>query len=215
MSMVLEPAVSALLEEYERRAKDEWKLMGTLSTEQIGARLDDFLLCVGPETGHLLHLLATSLKASCIVEIGVSYGYSTVWLADAARKTGGKVHSFELSSKKVEFAHGKLRSVGLDSYVEFHVGDAVQTLNELRGPVDLALIDLWKTLYRPCFDRVHPKLATEGVIVADNMLEPEMTRPDALAYQQHVRSQGDMDSVLLPIGSGIELSRKRGPQRRA
>jgi len=217
MGMVIDPAVTALLAEYEQRAKAEWQQIGTLSREQLESRIDEFLLCVGPETGRLLHLLATSLKAQHIVEIGVSYGYSTIWLADAARKTGGKVHSFELSSKKVDFARDKLRSVGLDTYVEFHVGNAVETLTQLRGgdPIDLVLIDLWKSLYRPCFELVYPKLSTEGVVVADNMLMPEETRPDALLYQQHVRSKGDLDSVLLPIGAGIELSRKRGPNRPA
>jgi len=55
---------------------------------------------------------------------------------------------------------------------------------------------------------VHPKLAPGAVIVADNMLLPEIVRPQAEAYRARVRKAGDMDSVMLDIGNGIEVSRK-------
>ncbi|MET0388479.1 MAG: class I SAM-dependent methyltransferase [Polyangiales bacterium] len=209
----LDPAVSALLDEYSQRAARERAQMEKMSSDEMFARLDEFLLGIGPDTGSLLHSLARSLEAKVIVELGVSYGYSTVWLADAARRTGGKVHSFELSADKVAYAHDKLRGVGLDSYVEFHVGNALERLPELKAPIDLALLDIWKDMYRPCFELLYPSLAPEGVVVADNMLQPTEVRQEALAYQALVRTKGDMDSVLLPIGSGLELSRKRGPQR--
>ena len=209
----MEPAVTALLAEYERRAAEEWRVMEGLPVERIGARIDEFLLFVGPDTGRLLHMLATSSQAKTIVEIGASYGYSTIWFADAAKKTGGKVHSFELSETKGAYAREKLRGVGLDQYVEFHIGSALETLPKLAGPVDLVLIDLWKQLYKPCFELVYPKLSAEAIVVADNMLYPKETHAEALKYQQFVRARGDLDSVLLPIGSGIEISRKRGPER--
>ena len=63
----MEPAVTALLAEYERRAAEEWRVMEGLPVEQIGARIDEFMLFVGPETGRLLHMLATSSQAKTIV----------------------------------------------------------------------------------------------------------------------------------------------------
>jgi len=56
---------------------------------------------------------------------------------------------------------------------------------------------------------VHPKLERGGVIAADNMVLPESARVHADAYRQRVRAAGDMDSVLLEVGNGIEISRKR------
>jgi predicted O-methyltransferase YrrM len=153
------------------------------------------------------------VQAQQLVEIGASYGYSTIWLADAARATGGKVHSFELSQKKVDFAHAKLRSLGLHEYVEFHVGDARKTLPELKGPLDLVLIDCWKSLYIPAFTLIAPKLAEGAVVVADNMLRPVEVRAEAEKYQAYVRDCLDVDSLLLDVGSGIELTRKRGSAR--
>ena len=74
------------------------------------------------------------------------------------------------------------------------------------GPVDFALLDIWKNLYVPCFDALYPKLAVNGVIVADNMLFPEGARADAAAYRAAVRAKRDMQAVLLPMGQGIDLS---------
>jgi predicted O-methyltransferase YrrM len=207
----MEDNVRALLAEYEARAKQEFQKMASLPAHEVGARIDEFLIFVGPETGQLLHILARAAKARCIVEVGASYGYSTIWLAHAAKQTGGKVESFELSASKVEFARAKLQSVGLDRYVQFHVGDVLTNLPQLTAPLDFVLIDCWKNIYEPCFELVYPRLTAEGIIVADNMLYPEDTRPHALAYQQRVRSKPDLDTLLLPVGSGIELTRRRPP----
>ena len=71
------------------------------------------------------------------------------------------------------------------------------------------LLDLWKDLYIPSFDLIHPKLADGALVVADNMLHPERARPDANRYRARVREAGGMTTVLLPVGHGIELSRYR------
>jgi predicted O-methyltransferase YrrM len=63
-------------------------------------------------------------------------------------------------------------------------------------------------LYVPCLELVAPKLRSGAIVVGDNMLQPENARPDAQAYQKRVRELG-FDSVLLSMGSGIEVSRKR------
>jgi predicted O-methyltransferase YrrM len=144
-----------------------------------------------------------------LVEIGAAYGYSTIWLADAARATGGKVHSLELSGKKVEYARGQLARAGLEAHVEFHVGDALETLAALPGPFDFVLVDLWKDLYVPCFELFHGKLAPNALVAADNMIFPSNPQ-DQEAYRRAVRAKGDMESMLLQIGSGVELSKKRG-----
>jgi predicted O-methyltransferase YrrM len=205
----MEANVQKLLDEYHVRAKAEFAAMEKLSREEMDRRIDEFLIPVGPDTGALLHSLTRSLDAKRVVEIGASYGYSAIWLADAVRQTGGKVHSFELSTSKIEYATAKLRSVGLHDFVEFHAGDALELLQQFDGPYDLVLIDCWKKLYEPCFELIYPKVAPQGVVVADNMLFPVETRPLALSYQKLVRTKRDLESVLLPIGSGIDVSRRR------
>jgi predicted O-methyltransferase YrrM len=174
-----------------------------------GVDRDELLLSVGREAGMLLYLLATGGQSRRILELGSSYGYSTVWLGAAARSTGGKVTSLELKEFKIEHARQALTRAGLSTRVEFHAGDCLETLKTLPGPFDFVLLDVWKDLYLPCFELVHPKLAPGGMVCADNMLIPEHVRPQADAYRARVRQAGDMDSVLIDVGNGIEISRKR------
>jgi predicted O-methyltransferase YrrM len=201
--------IERLLGEYEARATEEWRRAEELGPQAFATLRDQMLLSVGRATGQLLNLLVRESKAKSILELGTSYGYSAVWLAEAARATGGRVVTTELAANKSQFAREKLSSVGLDSCVDFKVGDAVQLLEALPGPFDFVLVDLWKDLYVPCFDRFVGKLADGAIVVADNMLFPEDTREHAAAYRRHVRNSGRFDSLLLPVGSGLELSRLR------
>ena len=203
----VDPVIERVLADFERRADEEHRRTATPGSPLVN--LDDLLLSVGREAGTLLYLLATGAGSRRILEIGSSYGYSTVWLAAAARTTGGKVQSLELKDFKIEHARQALTRAGLSSRVEFHQGDCLETLQALSGPFDFVLLDVWKDLYVPCFELLHPKLARGGVICADNMLMPESARPHADAYRKRVRAAGDLDSVLVEVGNGIELSRKR------
>jgi predicted O-methyltransferase YrrM len=204
---LVDPVIERVLAEFERRADEEHRR--TAVPGSPAADLDDLLLSVGREAGMLLYLLATGAQSKRILELGTSYGYSTVWLGAAARATGGKVMTLELKDFKIEHARQALTRAGLSTRVEFHSGDCLETLKTLSGPFDFVLLDVWKDLYLPCFDLVHPKLAPGGVICADNMLLPESVRAQAEAYRAHVRKAGDMDSVLVDVGNGIEISRKR------
>ena len=203
----LDPVIERVLAEFERRAEEEHRRASAPGAP--AANLDDLLLSVGREAGMLLYLLATGARAKRILELGTSYGYSTVWLGAAARITGGKVMSLELKDFKIEYARQALTRAGLSTRVEFHAGDCLETLQALPGPFDFVLLDVWKDLYLPCFELVHPKLAPGGVICADNMLIPESVRPQAEAYRARVRKAGDLDSILVDVGNGIEISRKR------
>jgi predicted O-methyltransferase YrrM len=203
----IDPAVLTVIADYEVRAKREDELWDTLSPEEASRRRDDLLLPVGRAAATLMSILIKEAGARRILEVGSSYGYSTTWLAEAARAVGGKVVSLELRAAKTEYARAQLARAGLEGYVEFRVGDALGSLAALSGPFDFALIDLWKDLYVPVFERLYPKLAPGAIIVADNMLEPQNARAHARAYQERVRAAPDVSSVLLTVGNGLELSR--------
>ncbi len=120
--------------------------------------------------------------------------------------------SLDVADYKQAYAREKLAAVGLDGFVEFHCGDALETLKGLNGPFDLVLLDIWKDVYVPALDLFYPNLAPGAVIVADNMLQPASDRTNALNYRRAVRAKPKITSVLLPLGQGLEISRLEGPQ---
>jgi len=184
--------------------------MKSLSSEDFDTRIDEFLLPVGPQTGQLLHLLIQQAECKTVVEVGASFGDSRIWFGDAVSQHGGKVISLELDAKKQDYATNMLQKAGLLEFVEFKNGDALDSLADISDPIDFVLLDLWKRFYIPCFDLIYPKLADGAMIAADNMRYPASVRETADSYRNHVKSHDKMDSVLLSVGSGIELSRFNG-----
>src|SRR5215475_2889394 len=120
----MDQAIETILREYEKRSAEE-NIETRVMTDADWLRdRDKFLLSVGPGTGQLLNLLARQSKAKVIVEIGTSYGYSTVWLAEAARANGGKVITLEAVAEKQAHAQSQLQKAGLADFVDFRLGDA-------------------------------------------------------------------------------------------
>jgi predicted O-methyltransferase YrrM len=196
----MDSAVAAVIDEYEARARRERAAGGALS-------IDEQLLYVGPETALLMNTLIKAMGARRILELGTSYGYSTVWLAEAARQTGGKVVSLDVAPGTQAYAREKLAAAGLSDQVELVSADALEFLKTWTQPLDFVLVDLWKDLYVPCLELFFPRLAPGALVAADNMLRPSPTHDNARAYRRAVRAKPGIESVLLDIGSGIELSR--------
>jgi len=202
----MDPKVQAVLDVYHQRMREEER---TLHEPRPPGEPDDwldrYLLPVGPDTGRLINILARSFAAPNILEIGTSYGYSGIWLADAARASGGRLTTLELRDYKSAYAREMATRAGLADHVDFKVGDAVELIARLRFRLDFVLLDLWKDLYVPCLDAFYPKLNSGAIVVADNMLRPGGEAVHR--YGKAVRRKPGMTSVLLPVGSGIEVSR--------
>ncbi|MCE2563576.1 O-methyltransferase [Komagataeibacter sp. FNDCF1] len=166
---------------------------------------DQRMRAIGPETGQLLTILARSLKRPRILEPGTSFGYSTLWLAEAARATDGTVVTMELHGCKSDHARQMARQAGLADWIDFRVGDAVRMIGELTDRVDFVFVDLRKDLYVPCLEAFHSRLDPGAIIVADNMIRPGTE--DVKRYGRAIRALPGMSSVILPVGTGIEVSR--------
>ena len=114
--------------------------------------------------------------------------------------------SLEISSEKAAYAKAKVKEAGLSEFVEFRVGDALETIKNAIETFDFVLVDVWKELYLPCFELFFPKLEMGAWILADNMIFPPHSLPEATAYRNRIRETNVFDTVLMPIGSGIEVS---------
>jgi predicted O-methyltransferase YrrM len=199
----MDDKITAVLDAYHERIRSERHGPREAPGGHDGGQ-DQRMRAVGPDTGRLLNIIACSLEAPTILEIGTSFGYSGIWLAEAAQATGGRVITMELHDYKSAYAQEMAVKAGLADYIDFKVGDAVEMIAALPVKVDFVLLDLWKDLYVPCLEAFYPKLNPGAIIVADNMIRPE--NEDVKRYGKAVRAKPGMTSVLLPVGSGIEVS---------
>jgi predicted O-methyltransferase YrrM len=176
---------------------------GPISETALAPELREAWICVPREVGDLLATLVRATGARTVVEFGTSFGVSTVFLAAALRDTGGgTVITTELEPTKAAVAAGNLRRAGLEDLVDLRVGDALETLAEVPGPVDLLLLDGWSELYLPVLRVVEPRLRPGALVIAD---DTDML-PEALVdYLDHVRGEG-YRSQHLPLGDGLEVS---------
>jgi predicted O-methyltransferase YrrM len=165
------------------------------------------MLNVTPDTGRLLWTLVRSARATRILEVGTSNAYSTIWLADAARDTGGHVVSLERDPGKVRLARANLERAGLAGHVEILEGAAAGTLARLPGPFDLVFLDADRPSYLAYLELVLPRLVPGGLLVADNVVSHRAELGDYLA---RVKAHPDLFSVTVPIGKGEEISYKLG-----
>ena len=125
--------------------------------------------------------------------------------AEAARAAGGRVTTLELEGFKSAHAKEMSEKAGLADYVDFQIGDAVELIGKLASGVDFVLLDLWKDVYVPCLEAFYPKLNSGAIIVADNIIYPGGDSVER--YVKAVRAKPGVSSVLLPVGTGLEISR--------
>lgn len=166
----------------------------------------DFGFSIHPDQGDLIYLLCRGLGAKRVVDFATSVGMSAIYFAAAMRDNGGGlVIGSEFVPAKVEVARGNLADAGLADYADIRVGDARQTLRDLGGPIDFALIDGWPvegntSLAREVIEIVAPQLRVGGYVLNDN------AEPDFLEY---IRDPANgFISITLPIKRGTELALK-------
>ncbi|MCW2575455.1 MAG: putative O-methyltransferase, partial [Modestobacter sp.] len=131
-----------------------------------------------PDAAALLGVVLRAMGARSVVEVGTSNGYSTLWLADAVRATGGRVLSVDLDADGQATAAGTLRQAGLDEWVELRCADGGQALRELPdGSQDVVFLDSERSEYEDWWPHPVRVLRPGGLLVIDNVL----SHPDEVA----------------------------------
>jgi predicted O-methyltransferase YrrM len=145
------------------------------SAQERADALSEFYLPVTPDAGRLLYALVRASRPRTVVEFGMSLGISAIHLASAVRDNGaGRVVTTELNADKVAAATRNFADAGLDDLITVLQGDALQTLAEVEGPIELVLLDGWKDLYVQVLDLLEPRLAPGALVVADNTSMPAL-----------------------------------------
>jgi len=165
------------------------------------------MLNVTPSTGAFLDLLVSDSKTTRILELGTSNGYSTIWLARAAKRIGACVDTVDSSAHKVHLAPGNLAECKLDDVVTMHIadgGDFLRDCDNLR--YDFVFLDSDRTAYlRWAGDLV--RVIRFGLLVVDNAT----THPnEMLDFKRHLSDDLGMLVTVIPIGNGQMLVQDGG-----
>jgi caffeoyl-CoA O-methyltransferase len=164
-------------------------------------------------------VLAKLVGAARAVEVGTFTGYSAICVARGLAE-GGTLLCCDISEEWTSVAREYWKRAGLADRIELRLGPAARTLRELREGTtfDYAFIDADKTSYVEYWNLIVPMIRSNGVILVDNTLwngrvaDPLITDGTVEAIRQfndHAKADERVELVLLPIGDGLTLARKR------
>ncbi len=167
---------------------------------------------IPPESGRFLHALVLAGGYRRGIEIGTSYGFSSLWIGAALAHNGGVLTTIDIDPTKLAFAREVFARAGLSSSIDPMVGDAQSALAEAHGPFDFVFIDADVDRVQDYFDLLWPKLAHRATLVTDNV----SSDAEALStFVRGLRAHPELYSTLVAIGSGLEVSVKIEPRRTA
>jgi predicted O-methyltransferase YrrM len=164
------------------------------------------MLNITRDTGEFLSVLVQATSARRVLEIGSSNGYSTLWLASAARATGGAVTTVELSDYKVGLARHNFSRSGLASSITLVQDDAGRVLERaVDAAFDLVFLDSERPEYPGWWPHLKRVLRPGGLLVVDNATSHQEQMAPFVAL---VKADADFTTSLVPIGKGEFLAVK-------
>jgi len=157
---------------------------------------------VPPQDGRLLRLLAASMNAKNVVEIGTSTGYSGIWLGLALQKTGGKLTTYEIDAQRAATARGNFERAGMTDIVTLVEGDAHEKVTTLKDPIDILFLDADKEGYIDYLDKLLPLIRPGGLVVAHN-ITPGMADP---RYMEAITTNPELETI---VRTGVSVTLKK------
>ena len=141
------------------------------------------------------------------LEIGTSTGHSTIWIAWALSKTGGKLITIEIDEARYKKAVENLKALGLLDYVDARLANAHDLVKQLDGPFDFVFSDADKNWYTQYFKDLQNKLSVGGCFTAHNV---NNNFSGVQEFMQYVKGQKNFETTVVGSrGEGISLSYKR------
>ena len=198
----------------ERHTTPPEELLAELAAE-TKATLSFPEMLTGSVQGRLLELLVYALQARRVLELGTFSGYSALSMA-AGLPADGRIDTCELEETQAEVARRYIARSPYADRITVHVGPALETIGRLEGNFDFVYIDADKENYVNYYEAMLPRLSAAGVIAADNTLwsgsvlddaDPSESTSGIKAFNEHVRNDPRVTSVLLTVRDGITLIR--------
>lgn len=195
-----------LMSQAFEKKKDIDKKVRTFLEKRQGAWRD---LNVPASDGKILYDLIIKNNYKKALEIGTSTGHSTIYIAWALSKTGGKVITIEIDKDRYRQALANFKEAGVSDYIDARLADAHILVKELQGPFDFVFCDADKEWYKKYFIEIYPKLLTGGCYTAHNV----STRSWGMGggtreFYDYIKSLPYMKTTVDESGGGISISYK-------
>ncbi len=208
--------ISQDLEDYiEKHSQNEPELLAQLNKETYQKVLLPRMLS-GHFQGRVLSMLSKLIRPVNILEIGTYTGYSALCLCEGMQETG-TLHTIDIKEELVDFQRKYFDKSPWGNQIVQHLGEAVEIIPTLDIKFDLVFIDADKENYINYFELIVPKMNKGGIILSDNVLwsgkvlEPlqsnDISTKILLEYNQLLKNDWRVETVLLPIRDGLTVSR--------
>ena len=156
--------------------------------------------------GELLYDLIIENKYTQALEIGTSTGHSTIWIAWALSKTGGKLITHEIDSARAAEARDNFKKASVDDLITVVEGNAHETVKQQKDPIDILFLDADKEGYVDYLDKLLPLIRPGGLIIAHNM----NTRQADQKYVEAITTSPELETLLLlREGTGVGVTLKK------
>ena len=169
-------------------------------------------MMVGSLEGRFLAYLVRLSRARRVLELGTFTGWSSIAMASALPE-GGRLVTCDVNEETTAIARRYAEEAGVADRIEYRLGPGLETLAGLDGPFDLIFIDADKELYVDYYEAVLPKLADDGLIVADNVLWSGRVldgEGPIVRFNEHVLADDRVECLMLTVRDGVTLVRRRG-----
>ena len=152
--------------------------------------------------GRLLRIMAQSIGAKQVVELGTSTGISGIWLGLALKETDGKLTTYEIDAQRAATARENFKRAGLENVITIVEGDAHEEIKKLTGTVDMVFLDADKEGYIDYLNKLMPMLRPGGLILAHN-INPRMAHPP---FMEVITTNPNLETV---VRGGMSISLKK------
>jgi predicted O-methyltransferase YrrM len=191
----------------EIQAKDasEKKILDVLDDLDKNQRRG--MMNVPVQDGRLLRLLAESINAKHVVEIGTSNGYSGIWICLALRKTGGKLTTHEIDEGRAKLARENFKRAGVEKMVTLVFGDAHKEVTKIKDPIDMVFLDADKAGYVDYLKKLLPLVKPGGLIVGHNVRSQAGSMKPFL---DAIKTDKNLETMFFHMyGTGVSVTMKK------
>jgi predicted O-methyltransferase YrrM len=197
--------MGAYFQERARAGSLDWKSFDAASERFMS----DKLVALDRDKAELCHHLCRALRARCVVEVGTSFGVSTLHLAAAVRANVGRpgeglVIGTEHEPAKARAARAHFAEAGLSEFIDLREGDLRETLKRIPRPVDFVLMDVWTPMVRPAIELLAPHLRPGAIVVCDNTTQFRDAYSDYFDFVADPRN--GLRTMTLPFAGGLEFT---------